>query len=272
MLLALDSATKLNGELREGIREVLLALEPEVASLAPIFELTPPNHEIWQRLVNEAYQRLANVENTSVHAVSVNTECRVLAAAEELRNELRNITSLLRTKLPGVQPPRAASPSITGGDLAREYPALSNRVALAIAHCRSQRCPLSIIMVAVDRTQQSAGLFGSTSFTVFCQWLRMACESELDTSHPLQWVGESGFVMLLEDCERFDAVAAARRLVEQVHRRSGQQGEPWRISAGVACLRLPSRNFPERELIAAAQRCLQGAQTSGGDTVKSLEL
>jgi hypothetical protein len=50
------------------------------------------------------------------------------------------------------------------------------------------------------------------------------------------------------------------------------QGNPSELtlSAGLATLEFPPRNFPPRQLIDAAQRCLDGAQLSGGDTLKSI--
>jgi hypothetical protein len=43
------------------------------------------------------------------------------------------------------------------------------------------------------------------------------------------------------------------------------------LSAGVATLALPPKNYPPQQLIDAAHRCLGGAQLSGGGNVKSIE-
>ena len=48
-------------------------------------------------------------------------------------------------------------------------------------------------------------------------------------------------------------------------------GDDLTLSAGLATLEFAPKNYPARELIDAAQRCLSGAQLSGGDTVKSIE-
>jgi hypothetical protein len=42
------------------------------------------------------------------------------------------------------------------------------------------------------------------------------------------------------------------------------------LSAGLATLEVPPRNFQPHQLIDAAWRCLSGAQLSGGDTLKSI--
>jgi hypothetical protein len=44
------------------------------------------------------------------------------------------------------------------------------------------------------------------------------------------------------------------------------------VSAGVASVTLPPKNFPPLDLVAAAQRCLAAAQSSGTSVVKSLEI
>jgi hypothetical protein len=48
-------------------------------------------------------------------------------------------------------------------------------------------------------------------------------------------------------------------------------GSDLTLSAGLATLQCASKNYPASELITAAERCLTGAQLSGGDTVKSIE-
>ena len=51
-----------------------------------------------------------------------------------------------------------------------------------------------------------------------------------------------------------------------------QAGNGVTLSAGLATLAVPTCNFPTQELIDAAERCLFGAQASGGSTFKSLDI
>ena len=44
------------------------------------------------------------------------------------------------------------------------------------------------------------------------------------------------------------------------------------LSVGVATVSLPPKNFPARDLLAAADRCLYGSRASGGGVVKSIEI
>jgi GGDEF domain-containing protein len=86
-------------------------------------------------------------------------------------------------------------------------------------------------------------------------------------------VGDARFALVLEEHDRSEATSVARGLLDAA-RRKGEQSStsPIKISLGVATLALPPRNFPERELVEAARRCLHAAQTSGGDAVKSIEI
>jgi hypothetical protein len=44
------------------------------------------------------------------------------------------------------------------------------------------------------------------------------------------------------------------------------------LSGGLATIDFPPKNFAPQEMLDAAERCLGGAQLSGGDTVKSIAL
>jgi len=76
-----------------------------------------------------------------------------------------------------------------------------------------------------------------------------------------------------EDCSRSDAVQSMRQAAAEAKQwwigRSRSRGD-LTLSAGLATLEIPPRNFPTKQLIEAAQRCLSGARLSGGDTLKSI--
>jgi hypothetical protein len=44
------------------------------------------------------------------------------------------------------------------------------------------------------------------------------------------------------------------------------------LSIGLAAVASLPRNFPAQELVSSAARCLSGAQSSGGNCLKSIEL
>ena len=87
--------------------------------------------------------------------------------------------------------------------------------------------------------------------------------------------GDCCFAVVMEDCDRPLAVELARRLVHGLREWSQKRDQHMpqvSVSAGLATLGLPPKNFPAHELIEAAQRCLSAAQLSGGDVVKSIDM
>jgi GGDEF domain-containing protein len=86
---------------------------------------------------------------------------------------------------------------------------------------------------------------------------------------------ESGFAVILPDCERPRAVQLGQQLLDRVRQlpTSGPAADSAiSVSVGVATLSLPPKNFPPDELLERAARCLYGSRASGGGVVKSIEI
>jgi PleD family two-component response regulator len=87
---------------------------------------------------------------------------------------------------------------------------------------------------------------------------------------------DARFAVILENCDRQQGITLIRNLVQGVRRWSAihasKSGSMRSISAGLATLSMPPNNFPTRDLIDSAQRCLDGAKSSGGDSVKSIDI
>src|SRR5205085_536452 len=86
-------------------------------------------------------------------------------------------------------------------------------------------------------------------------------------------ISDSRLAMIWENCARNDAIRVARECLGEVRGWSQEQFPlacGLTLSAGLATLEFAPKNYPPHELIEAAQRCLTGAQLSGGDTVKSI--
>jgi GGDEF domain-containing protein len=52
----------------------------------------------------------------------------------------------------------------------------------------------------------------------------------------------------------------------------GETLQPLSASIGLAAVSLPPKNFAAEALVESAERCLFGAKTSGGNSIKSIEL
>jgi GGDEF domain-containing protein len=154
--------------------------------------------------------------------------------------------------------------------------ALATRAAATIERCRSQRCPLSLVLATIDDFSDVLVDLGPERGEDLVRWLARQCRGLVEDSDNMIAVGEARFAILFENCDRLAAAASGWHLLDAVRRFVRQSitmaSRPIKISLGVATVALPPRNFSERQLVEAARRCLQAAQTSGGDTVKSIEI
>jgi GGDEF domain-containing protein len=101
-----------------------------------------------------------------------------------------------------------------------------------------------------------------------------ACDG-IDHDPPAQCIdlADGRWMLLLIDCDRRQAVDYGQQLLRAI-RLSTQPKTDARlsISVGAASVAMPSANFPPKDLLTAAERCLQAALTSGGDVLKSIEI
>jgi PleD family two-component response regulator len=105
--------------------------------------------------------------------------------------------------------------------------------------------------------------------------LEAAVESLWDGAGAHLAQGDGRFALITKNCDRRTAVELARRLVQGMRewsQRRGQQPALVTVSAGLATFSIPPKNVPPQALIEGAQRCLYGAQISGGDGVKSIDI
>ena len=89
-------------------------------------------------------------------------------------------------------------------------------------------------------------------------------------------LGDTRYARVLRGVDRRDAVHIAKTMVSEIPKlvlRKLPEGAPeCGLSAGIATLSLPPRNFPPSQLIEAAERCLYAAENAGGAAVNSIDL
>jgi len=176
-------------------------------------------------------------------------------------------------------PPSARHAQPTRGrtsETAAADPELLGRLAVAAAACRQSRCPLSLLLVELDRVEELAATRSEKDFAALRRFLETTCRN-LD--HPFKICvphGTSGFALILPNCERRLAVESANQLVNLFRRlmpqQAGKQREGVSLSVGAATVALPPRNFPPEDLFSGAGRCLYASHASGGGVVKSIEI
>jgi GGDEF domain-containing protein len=152
-------------------------------------------------------------------------------------------------------------------------PGLLGAVAEMVRECRARRCELSMILAEIDPNQHETLVHGAGAAVAKLQSHARAID------HPekaLLEIGERQYALLLPDCDRRLAVQYGRELARSfsVARvvEEDEPASPLTLSVGVATVSVPPKNFPPEDLVDAAQRCLFGAQASGGNSVKSIEI
>jgi hypothetical protein len=213
----------------------------------------------------------------------------VLALTGALRREVLSISS--ETRIPVRPEPHPLSRRVTDEEYltferrtasgpavlspVASEPGLAGRVTAAINRCRLARGPLSLALIAVDGYSDLLLTLGPGGAADLVHWLRRDLAAWAGQRAPASLTGEATFALVWENCSRSDAVETVRQALANAKswRMPGTVGQDLEISlsAGVATLSLPPKNFPPQQLIDAAQRCLTGAQLSGGSTAKSIE-
>ena len=82
--------------------------------------------------------------------------------------------------------------------------------------------------------------------------------------------------MILPGAERQQAIELGNELIRSVRDGAATagiaQGEWMKLDVGLATVAQPPKNFPPRDLLDGADRCLYASHASGGGVVKSIEI
>ena len=256
------------------LESVVADLQQTVMQLADVLSLDLPNDISYTELLWRAQAQLAEAaEEVVCKAVCVQPEDqRLLRASRQLAAAVEKIGAAERTSASQASLPAGAVESAPLLDDA----GLVGRVSAALALCRQSRTSLSLAMIAMDDYAQLLTTRGPDHVKSVIRLLETAahtlCRAPGDCLH----LGDGQFAVILENSERAQAAEACRRLIRGMrqwsrpHQHNGLSAMT--ISVGVATLRLVPKNFPARELIDAASRCVFAAQASGGDVLKSIDI
>jgi GGDEF domain-containing protein len=156
---------------------------------------------------------------------------------------------------------------------ATDDPGLLGRIAAAIASGRQKRRPISLTLLEIDRFSEWVFTLGPERAAAAGRLLQAAATQLAPQPGKCLAVGEARYA-LLWDCDRREAAQSARQLAKALEAWWEQRGEDaaLTVSIGTATLGLASKNFPPRELLIPAERCLSAALMSGGNCVKSIEV
>jgi len=222
------------------------------------------------QLAEASVQLLEGATEESLLADMASLQFQVQAAARrQLQQDVKN------TRMHAAERPRPVdrkashvheqSPLI-------DDPQLLGTVATAIDRCRGEKRSLCLALFQVHVTQARGS--SRDPYPVPKQLLESLEHWSQDRGSGLI-LPQNKFALAWEGCSRSDGFELARHLLrlsqESSRRDGGLHASGWVLSAGLATLTIPTRNFPPHELIAAANRCLAAALLSGGGAVKSIE-
>ncbi len=292
------------GNLSEEQLDLLVGnLEEKVRNLADVLSLQLPDGLDYSTVLAQAHEQLSDVAAEAaedllegMHGnVQNNTspcdEESLLAEFEGLSRAIAAVaqpgskstesaeTDLLHVEGACVEPcPAAGNPTChlnSTSAVAAAEPGLSHQIAVAVAACRQSRCPLSLLLIELDRADRLMGSLSNNGFRELMRLFKSVCRG---VDHPcaicLQH-GEVGFALILPDCERRAAVALGNHLVSEIRSSAAvvdNAEATVTVSVGAATVSLPPKNFQGDDLLAGAERCLYGSQASGGEVVKSIEI
>ncbi|MBX3411812.1 MAG: HDOD domain-containing protein [Pirellulales bacterium] len=155
-------------------------------------------------------------------------------------------------------------------------PALWGWLRAGVTAARQARQPLSLLLVEIDQYSELVFQHGLTGAKQLVDRVHKVC-ARID--HPLAnslQIREARFAIVLLDCDRREAARLGREVARTVQSLApagvGEDSPDVTVSVGAATVSLPPRNFQPQSLVDAADRCLYGARTSGGDSVKSIEI
>jgi GGDEF domain-containing protein len=155
-------------------------------------------------------------------------------------------------------------------------PELLGRLALAVGNCRERRCELSLLVVAVDHYSELKLAQGPEGAQRYQSLVEATCRALDHAEMTVLPMGEGRMALALVACDRRQAVQIASDLTRRVRVlatvKLPKRMTPTTISVGAATLAAAPKNFQTSVLVESAERCLYAAQSSGGDSIKSIEI
>lgn len=254
------------------LESLIGSLQIKVPQLAEVLSLSLPDATSYSAILSRAYQQLCD----AAESASLDLLRGRQAEACEF-GELLQQTQTLRSEIEQYAELRGGDAHSGTAVLTHPAaPALLGRVESAVQTCRQARRALSLALLELDHSEGVAAWIGSARMPRTMDRLQSVMHAVAVDDGRLMQVDDYRFAVVLEGCDRQPAIELTRQLVRAAREwsasQTASQGHAFSLSAGVATLVMPPKNFPCQELIDAAERCLSAAQLSGGDSVKSIDI
>ncbi len=279
----------------ERLESLATDLGEKVGQLADVLSLQLPGGLDYRDVLVRAHEQLSAVAAetaeelvcasrggaTALEEVSALAEIQVLAdAVAAITGQSADSSSDTGPSRPTPKPADThAEPSTRPKPcaVATADPGLLGRLEAAVAACRQMRCPLSLLLIQFDDVDELIITRGVEGFSHLRQMLSTVCEHVEHPGSVCVPQDDTCFALVLPDCERRQALELGTQLIDTIGRvrpvgmGDHTESRPPGLSAGVATVSVPPKNFPAGDLLAGAQRCLRGSRASGGG-VKSIEI
>lgn len=199
-----------------------------------------------------------------------------LARQRLLREPVRMNSAIQRPRSDAAHAPRRRPDRVAVREsLAIER--LAERLKQCRAACRARRTEMSLLLfdaqVAGRAHDELSGKIAPALRTTF----ERVCELEGWTEVSIEPLGAALSAAVLQDCNRCDAVALARRFIDTCRRetfqkRSAYDGVLPTVHVGVASIASITKNFSVELLLKSSEQCLTGAQSCSTHAAKSIEV
>ena len=289
----LAAGSRYRGITVEQIDKLLDKLQEQVALMAHMCSVRVDQQQSFRDIMTRAHQQMSEAALDALpDLVGVGCGSSVSREQEALHDALDayaqsylNIAESAQpaaARTPRQQPAAATSSAMTPSAASKPPrhdrtfdPGLQGRIERAISACRSRQCELSLVLLEVDDYDHLLIMHGPDRTVRLMAAVKHAVEQLCDVACECVLVSDSRCAVVLPECDRQQAVALARTLLDAVPMWVLERGDvDTRIacSAGAATLAILTRSSRPEDLIDAADRCLFAARRSGGSVVKSIDV
>lgn len=298
-----DIVERGKGRLTEAQAQIVAGgLDAKVRQLAELLSLEVGGCRPFAEIIDEAHRRLVQVAAESVvDLVQVRREQERLEIERLLHTDevriLREAAAAFGPRAPAkatvakrdeqaspvVKPLRASTclkavrttpvvrDTSASGAPAADDPGLLKQLATLAWACRQNRCPLSLLLIELEKYADLAFVLGVPRAEATLHRIETACAELGRSGAACIRIRDATFALVLPDCDRAAVVEHGRELLRAMRDPQAGKHSP-RLSIGCVTVNLPPPNFAPQTLIESAERCLNGARAAGGNCVKSIEL
>jgi len=281
---------------QEKLEDLVERVEDNVGQLSEVLSLDLPTGLRYRDIVATAHRQLsiAATEVTSellqlrvgrIESLKVMDEMQTMAqAVRQLASEpnLPATANDAASKDPSTS--QASTPQTQGDGSTTTVPTvatddvrLNAHLTAAVAACRQARCPLSLLLIDLDQYETLIFQLGVEKSRQIFEDVQKLCRQIDQPGSRCLTVGDMRLALIVPNCDRQQAARLGKELAKAV--RDWAQSSPAdgdapaaTISVGATTVSCVSKNFPFRDLLESADRCVYAAHCSGGDAVKSIEI